>query len=172
MNVYNCDNDFERCRPCPPPCPPRPCPPCPCPDIGAGSTTIYLASDQLVTDGGWVGLGTSSSPALFTISTVTLPVDVTIVGLVLNIRDNTIPANESVTAEIFTSPCGFTAPVGTGITATITGPSNAETPNCLATETGSVRVTQGSLLSARLTLSPGLGPLFRGVAVTVFATIP
>lgn len=172
MNVYNCGNDFERCRPCPPPCPPRPCPPFPCPDIGPGSTTIYLASDQFVADGGWVGLGTSSSPELFTISTVTLPVDVTIVGLVLNIRDNTIPTDESVTAEIFTSPCGFTAPAGTGITATITGPSNAETPNCLATETGSVRVTQGSLLSARLTLSPGLGPLFRGVAVTVFATIP
>ena len=116
-------------------------------------------------------MGTSSSPALFTISTVTLPVDVTIVGLVLNIRDNTIPADESVTAEIFTSPCGFTAPVSTGITATITGPSNAETPNCFATGTGSVGVTQGSLLSVQLTTSQGIGVLSRGVAITVFTTI-
>lgn len=140
--------------------------------IGPGSTTIYLATDQFVSDGGWVGLGTSSSPSLFTTSTVTLPADVTIVGLILNIRDNTIPAGANVTAEIFTSPCGFTAPVGTGITATITGPSNAETPNCLATGTGSVGVTQGSLLSVRLTTSQGIGVLNRGVAITVFATIP
>ena len=139
---------------------------------GPGSTTIYLATDQFVSSGGWVGLGTSSSPTLFAISTVTLPVDATIVGLVLNIRDNTIPSNESVTAEIFTSPCGFTAPVSTGITATIIGPSNAETPNCLATGAGSVRVTQGSLLSVRLTTSQGIGVLNRGVAATVLTTIP
>lgn len=171
MYDYNCDNDFKRCRPCTPSCSPCPCPACPCPDIGPGSTPIYLASDQFISDGGWVGLGTSSSPSLFTISTVTLPADVTIVGLVLNIRDNTIPANESVTAEIFTSPCGFTAPDGTGITATITGPSNAGAPNCLATGTGSVEVAQGSLLSVRLTLSQGMGPLIRGVAATIFTTI-
>ena len=114
-------------------------------------------------------MGTSSSPSLFTLSTVTLPADVKIVGLILNIRDNTIPAELNVTAEVFTSPCGFTAPVGTGITATITGPSNAETPNCIAIGTGSVEVTQGSLLSVRLTTSQ-IGVLSRGVAVTVFAT--
>lgn len=166
MNVYDCDKNFERCRPCPPPCPP-----CPCPAVEPGSTTIYLATNQFVSDGGWVGLGTSSSPSLFTLSTVTLPVDVRIVGLILNIRDNTIPAETNVTAEIFTSPCGFTAPVSTGITATITGPSNAETPNCLAIGSGSAVVTQGSLLSVRLTTSQGTGVLNRGVAVTVFTTI-
>lgn len=140
--------------------------------IGPGSTTIYLATDQFVSDGGWVGLGTSSSPSLFALSTVTLPVDVTVVGLILNIRDNTIPAETNVTAEIFTSPCGFTDPVSTGITATITGPSNVETPNCFAIGTGSVEVTQGSLLSVRLTIGQGIGALSRGVAVTVFTTIP
>ena len=170
MNVYHGNNDFECHRPCPPLCPP--CPPCPCPAIEPGSTAIYLATNQFVSDSGWVGLGTSSSPSLFTLSTVTLPVDVKIVGLILNIRDNTIPAETNVTAEIFTSPCGFTDPVSTGITATITGPSNAETANCLATGTGSVVVTQGSLLSVRLTTSQGIGVLNRGVAVTVFTTIP
>ena len=173
MNIYNCGGDFERRRPCPSPCPPCPCscPTCPGPVTGPGSTTIYLATDQFVSDGGWVGLGTSSAPSLFALSTVTLPVNVNIVGLILNIRDNTIPAGTNVTAEIFTSPCGFTEPVGTGITATITGPSNAETPNCLAIGTGNVEVAQGSLLSVRLTTSQGIGVLNRGVAVTVFTTI-
>lgn len=148
MHVYHHDGrgDFECCRPCPPfPCPP-PCPPCLCPVIGPtgptggpGSTAIYLATDQLVSDGGWGGLGTSSSPSLFTSSTVTLS------------------AETNLTAEIFTSPCGFTDPVGTGITATITGSSNAETPNYLAIGTGSVGVTQDSLLSVRLTTSQGVG---------------
>lgn len=118
---------------------------------------LYLATDQLVSDGGWGGLGTSSSPSLFTSSTVTLSADVTIVGLILNVRDNTLPAETNLTAEIFTSPCGFTDPVGTGITATITGSSNAETPNYLAIGTGSVGVTQDSLLSVRLTTSQGVG---------------
>lgn len=136
-----------------------------------GSTTIYLATDQFVSDGGWVGLGTSSAPSLFTLSTVTIPVNVNIVGLILNIRDNTIPAGTTVTAEIFTSPCGFTEPVSTGITASITGSSNAETPNCFAAGTGNIEVTQGSLLSVCLTTSQGIGVLNRGVAVTVFTTI-
>ena len=118
---------------------------------------IYLATDKLVSDGGWGGLGTSSSPSLFTSSTVTLSAHVTIVGLILNVRDNTLPAETNLTAEIFTSPCGFTDPVGTGITATITGSSNAETPNYLAIGTGSVGVTQDSLLSVRLTTSQGVG---------------
>ena len=132
---------------------------------------MYLATDQSVGDGGWVGLGTSSSGPLFVTSTITLPVDVTIVGLVLNIRDNTIPADSSVTATIFTSPCGFTAPTTTGVTATVLGPNTAETPNCLATGAGSVPVTQGSLLSVQVTTGAGVGALSRGVAVTVFLTI-
>ncbi len=140
--------------------------------IGPGASTIYLATDQSVSDRGWVGLGTSSSMSQFTTSTVTLPVVATITGLVFNIRDNTIPAGESVTATIYTSPCGFSAPVSTGISATILGPSNATTPNCVGFSVGSVIVTQGSLLSVQVTTSQGVGALSKGAAMTIFQTIP
>ncbi|WP_242842168.1 hypothetical protein [Lacrimispora aerotolerans] len=133
---------------------------------------MYLATDQSVSDGGWVGLGTSSSTALFATSTITLPLDTTIVGLVLNIRDNTIPVGDTVTATVFTSPCGFTDPTSTGISATIIGPNTSTAPNCLATAVGNVPVTQGSLLSVQITTGQGVGALSRGVAATVFLTIP
>ncbi|MDU7336920.1 MAG: hypothetical protein E7L17_02270 [Clostridium sp.] len=127
-----------------------------------------MATDQSISDGGWVGLGTSSSGPLFVTSTVTIPVNATIVGLVLNIRDNTIPAGDTVTAEIFTSPCGNTDPTTTGITATVTGPNPT---NCLASGVGSVPVLLGDLLSVQITTGAGVGALSRGVAVTVFLTI-
>jgi hypothetical protein len=119
-----------------------------------------------------VGLGTSSSASLFTTSTVTLPVNATIVGLVLNIRDNPISTGDTVTATIFTSPCGFGTPANTGIVATVTGPNASDTPHCFAIGSGSVAVNQGSLLSVQITTSQGVGALSRGVAVTVFLTIP
>lgn len=139
---------------------------------GPGGSTIYLATDQSVSDGGWIGLGTSSPAPAFTTSTIVIPVNAIIVGLVLNIRNNTIPVNTSVTATIFTSPCGFTNPTSTGISAVITGPSNSTAPNCLATGFGNVAVAQGSLLSVQIVTSQGVGALSQGAAVTVFLTIP
>jgi hypothetical protein len=130
-----------------------------------------LATDQSVSDGGWVGLGTSSSEPLFTSSTVTIPVDAVITGLILNIRDNTIP-DSTVTATVFISPCGFTDPVDTGLSVTITGPSDEENPNCVGIATGNVAVSQGDLLSVQLTTGAGVGALNNGVAVTVFLEIP
>lgn len=138
---------------------------------GPGATTIYLATDQSISDNGWIGLGTASSVSQFTRSTVTLPVDSTIVGLVLNIRDNTISEGETVTAEVFTSPCGFEDPEATGISATVDGPNDSETPNCIATGAGSFAVSQGSLVSVKLTTSSGVGALSAGAAVTIFLTI-
>jgi len=139
---------------------------------GPGGTTIYLATAQTIHDKVWVGLGTSSPDSEFTISAITLPTDATIVGLVLNIRDNIIPDDETVTATIFTSPCGFEDPTTTGIFAKITGPSDSENPNCLATGSGSVAVEQGSLLSVQITTSQEVSALSRGVAVTIFLTTP
>ncbi|MEA4920315.1 MAG: hypothetical protein VB078_05310 [Clostridiaceae bacterium] len=109
---------------------------------------------------------------MFTRSTVTLPANATITGLVLNIRDNTLPEESSVTATIFTSPCGFEDPVSTGIFATVLGPSTSEDPSCVATGSGSAAVLLGSLLSVQITTSQGLGALDRGVSATVFLTLP
>jgi hypothetical protein len=109
---------------------------------------------------------------LFTTSTVTLPVNATIIGLVLNIRNNPLVEGDTVTATIFTSPCGFEDPTSTGITATVDGPNALATPHCFATGFGSVPVVQASLLSVQITTSQGVGALSRGVAVTVFITIP
>lgn len=137
---------------------------------GANNTAIFLATDQNVSDGGWVGIGTSSSAAQFADSTVVIPVNATITGMVLNIRDNTVAAGDTVTATIFTSPCGFEDPTSTGITVTITGPSDSTTPNCVAIVAGSFAVTQGVLLSVEITTTQGA--LANGVAVTVFLDVP
>ncbi|MEA4933598.1 MAG: hypothetical protein VB071_08500 [Lawsonibacter sp.] len=94
--------------------------------------------------------------------------------MVLNIRDNTLTDEESVTATIFTSPCGFEDPTSTGISATVDGPVDDEHPNCFATGFGIVPVNQGTLLSVQITtdgealLQAGLDS---GVAVTVFLTV-
>jgi hypothetical protein len=127
---------------------------------------FYLATDQSINDGGWLGLGTSSSVSQFTRSTVVIPRNSTITGIVLNIRDNSVTAS-TVTATVYVSPCGFTTPVSTGISATVTGPSNEETPNCLATGSGSFAVVAGSLLSVQVTMGTIIGALSNGVSVTV-----
>lgn len=138
---------------------------------GPGSTTIYLATDQSISDGGWIGLGTSSSQSQFSRSTVTLPTNATIVGLVLNIRDNTLNEGDSVTATVFTSLCGFADPVSTEISATVEGPSDAGEPNCQATASGNFPVLQGALVSVQLTTSSGVGALSQGAAATIFFTL-
>lgn len=138
---------------------------------GPNVLSLYLATDQSVSDGGWIGLGTSSPEPLFTTSTVVIPQDAIITGLILNIRDNTIP-DSTVTATIFTSPCGFEDPTSTGVSVTITGPSNEETPKCVGIATGNASVEQGHLLSVQLTTSAGVGALSRGAAVTIILTLP
>ena len=137
--------------------------------VGLATSTIYLASEQPVADGNWVGLGATSAAANFTPSTIVIPVDAVIVGLVLNIRDKTLAEGATVTATIYTSPCGFTDPVSTGISATITGPNP---PTCCTTNFGLAAVNQCDLLSVQITTSTGVGALSAGVAVTVFLAIP
>ena len=136
---------------------------------GPSTSSIYLATNQSVSDGGWVGLGTSST---FITSTVAIPVNLTIVGIILNIRDYRIGSGMSVTAEIFTSPCGHEAPTSTGISVTVDGPRGDQPVNCLATGAGSVYVAQGTLLSVQITTSDGVGALNSGVAITVITELP
>ena len=78
----------------------------------------------------------------------------------------------SVTAEIFTSPCGHEAPTSTGISVTVDGPRGDQPVNCLATGAGSVYVAQGTLLSVQITTSDGVGALNSGVAITVITELP
>ena len=139
---------------------------------GPGATTIYLATDQSISDGGWIGLGTSSPDTQFARSTVVIPVNTTIIGLVLSIRDKELEEGDTVTATIYTSDCAFNDPTSTGISATITGPNSSEEPNCCATAFGIVSVDQCTLLSVQLTTSAGVGALSNGAAATIFLTIP
>jgi hypothetical protein len=135
-----------------------------------------LATGQPVNNGAWVGLGNNAtSDTSFVKNTVTIPVNSTITGVVLNIRDEVLSDDtDTVTATVFTSPCGFRDATSTGISATVRGPSNSDDPNCVATGFGSVPVTQGTLVSVQISTSSSLreGALEHGVAVTIFVTIP
>ena len=135
---------------------------------GPCCSNIYLGTDQSVSDGGWVGLGTSSSTSQFSRSAVVIPANATITGIILNIRDNELKDNtESVTATVFTSPCGFNNPTTTGISATVTGPNKATDQHCCASGSGEVTVNTCSLVSVQVTSPSGLSA---GVAVTVLVT--
>ena len=137
---------------------------------GTCLSPIYLATDQSIGNGGWVGLGTSSSQSQFSRSTVVIPRNSTIREIILNTRDNSLTSGQSVTATVYVSPCGGTTPVNTGISATVTG-ATSDT-KCSATGTGSFAVSQNSLLSVQITTDPNNAALSRGVAVTVLLTTP
>ncbi len=137
--------------------------------IGPGGTTVYLATDQTVTNGGWLGAGTLTSS--FATSSVAVPLGAVLTRLVLNIRDNVLPEGAFVTATVFASACGFAQPVNTGLSVTLTGPSNEAFPNCMGIATGTAVIPQGALLAVQLTISPEILELRRGIAVTLlFAT--
>ncbi|MFJ5718340.1 hypothetical protein [Neobacillus sp. NPDC093127] len=139
-------------------------PPCGC------VLSIYLAA-PVVSNNDFVGLGTSSGGAMgFVRNNVVIPQTATITGLVFSIRDNSLSATDSVTAEIFVSTdCGVT-PLATGIIATVNGPNP---PNCCAFSPGTFAVHQCDLLSVQIkndmTEDPALPD---GVAATILYTIP
>ena len=137
------------------------------PSGATGQTTsvIYLASDQSIGNNDWVGLGTSSSQ--FARNNVVIPANAVITGITLNIRTNTLTQGQTVTAAVFTSPCGFASPTNTGISAIVSGANNSETPHCCAAATGTANVSACSLLSVKITTSQGVGALDNGVAVSV-----
>jgi len=122
-----------------------------------------------VTNGGWLGAGTLTSS--FATSSVAVPLGAVLTRLVLNIRDNVLPEGAFVTATVFASACGFAQPVNTGLSVTLTGPSNEAFPNCMGIATGTAVIPQGALLAVQLTISPEILELRRGIAVTLlFAT--
>lgn len=130
---------------------------------------IYLATDQSIPNGQFMGLGTTS--AMFVRNTVVIPENAIITGLVFNIRDNTLTAGEVASAEIVISQtCGFDAPVSTGVIATVTGPNNATTRNCCGTTAANYPVNRCTLLSVRVTTPSGAFP--SGAAATILYRLP
>ena len=130
---------------------------------------IYLATDESIANGQYLGLGTAS--ALFPRNTVVIPENAIITGIVLNVRDNTLTAEDTVTAEVVISrSCGFTDPISTGVIATVTGPNTEETPNCCGSATASYPINKCDLLSVRIVTGDGALPF--GAAVTVMYVLP
>ena len=132
---------------------------------GISTQYVYLATDQSIGNNGWVGLGTSSSQSQFARSTVLIPANTTIRGIIFSTRNNTLTSTQSATATVFVSPCGFAEPVNTEISATVDG-ATTDT-NCTALGSGSYAVTQNSLISVQITTGPNNFALSDGVSVTV-----
>ena len=132
---------------------------------GISTQYVYLATDQSIENGGWVGLGTSSSQSQFARSTVLIPANTTIRGIIFSTRNNSLTSTQSATATVFVSPCGFAEPVTTEISATVDG-ATTDT-NCTALGSGSYDVTQNSLISVQITTGPSNLTLSDGVSVTV-----
>lgn len=139
------------------------------------SLAIFLSTDRPVSSGDWIGAGTSSSAADFTKSTVAIPVDASVIGLVINVRDNVLAEGDTVTATVYTSRGGFAVPVNTGISATVTGPNphgSQISQGGSASGFGIANVNQCDLLSVQIISSAGVGVLSAGVSATVFLMIP
>ncbi|MDM5233452.1 hypothetical protein [Lysinibacillus pakistanensis] len=81
---------------------------------GSGLMEVFLSTDQSVGNNDFLGTGTSS--ASFVRCSIVIPENATIKSITLNIRDHSLSAGQTASAQIFTSTnCGFTAPIATGI---------------------------------------------------------
>ncbi|MFJ8459241.1 hypothetical protein ACIQ57_08920 [Lysinibacillus xylanilyticus] len=136
---------------------------------GSGLMEVFLSTDQSV--GNHDFLGTGNSSASFIRSSIVIPENAIIKSLTLNIRDHALSAGQTASAQIYISTnCGFTAPVATGIIATITGPNASTSPNCCATATANFLVNRCTLLSVEVTTTGGA--FSNGVSATIlFNTI-
>jgi len=131
---------------------------------GSGLMEVFLSTDQSVGNNDFLGSGTSS--ASFVRSSIVIPENATIKSITLNIRDHGLSAGQTASAQIFTSSnCGFTAPIATGIIATVTGPNSSTTPNCCATTSANLTINRCTLLSVQLTTTGGA--FSNGVSVTI-----
>ncbi len=125
---------------------------------------VFFSTDQSVGNNDFLGTGTSS--ASFIRSSIVIPLNATITSITLNIRDHTLSAGQTASAQVFTSTnCGFTAPVATGVRATVTGPSSSTTPNCCATQSANLAISGCTLLSVQVTTTGGA--FSNGVSVTI-----
>ncbi|MFJ3390569.1 collagen-like protein [Lysinibacillus sp. NPDC086135] len=131
---------------------------------GPGLMEVYLSTDQSVANNDFLGIGSAS--ATFIKNTFVVPQNAVITSLTLNIRDHNLTAGDTASAQIYLSTnCGFTAPVPTGIIATITGPSTSASPNCCTTTTSNFSVNSCTLLSVEITTSGG--SFANGVSATI-----
>ncbi|WP_323656671.1 hypothetical protein [Lysinibacillus xylanilyticus] len=131
---------------------------------GPGLMEVYLSTDQSVANNDFLGIGSAS--ATFIKNTFVVPQNSVITSLTLNIRDHNLTAGDTASAQIYLSTnCGFTAPVPTGIIATITGPSTSASPNCCTTTTSNFSVNSCTLLSVEIKTSGG--SFANGVSATI-----
>ncbi|MGE7930660.1 hypothetical protein, partial [Lysinibacillus xylanilyticus] len=131
---------------------------------GQGLMEVYLSTDQSVANNDFLGIGSAS--ASFIKNTFVVPQNAVITSLTLNIRDHNLTAGDTASAQIYLSTnCGFTAPIATGIIATITGPSSSISPNCCTTTTSNFLVNSCTLLSVEITTSGG--SFANGVSATI-----
>ncbi|MGE7997478.1 hypothetical protein ACQKOF_02110 [Lysinibacillus sp. NPDC093190] len=131
---------------------------------GPGLMEVYLSTNQSVANNDFLGIGSAS--ASFIKNTFVVPQNAVITSLTLNIRDHNLTAGDTASAQIYLSTnCGFTAPIATGIIATITGPSSSTSPNCCTTTTSNFSVNSCTLLSVEITTSGG--SFANGVLATI-----
>ncbi|MGE7947961.1 hypothetical protein [Lysinibacillus sp. NPDC093688] len=136
---------------------------------GPGRMEVFLSSDQSIANNDFIGIGSSS--ASFIKNTFVVPQNAVITSLTLNIRDHNLTAGDIASAQIYLSTnCGFTAPIATGIIATITGPSTSTSPNCCATTTSNFPINSCTLLSVEITTSGS--SLSNGVSATIRFNLP
>lgn len=136
-------------------------PPCGC------VLSIYLASSaSALPSGNFIGLGTDGVD--FFQNSVVIAQTATITGLVLSVRNETTANKFPVTGTIIISSDCTSAPVDTGITATITA------GHCCAFTPANLVVNQCDLLSVQVVTNDPTpdGFLTGGAVATILYTIP
>lgn len=129
-----------------------------------GGGTLFLASDNSLPNGHFLGLGVTNSQ--FARSTVVMPADATLTQLVLSIRDFSKPVGAVLSAEIIAAAAAAPAtPISTGIIATI--PAGAAT--FALSPVGNFTVAAGDLVSVRFSNSAN-SALPRGATATIYFT--
>jgi hypothetical protein len=126
---------------------------------------MYLATDQSIPNNQYLGLGVTSAD--FVRNTLVVPVNSTIVGLLLNIRNEDLGEGDTVSAEIVRSTsCGDDI-IDTGIIATVEGPSVEGNRNCCAFAAADYDVLSCDLLSVRITRTGNTGALMEGASAAI-----
>lgn len=122
---------------------------------GYGLMEVFLSTDQSIANNDFLGPGTAS--ASFVKNSLVVPESATIKSITLNIRDHGLSAGQTASAQIFTSSnCGFTAPIATGVIATVTGPNSSITPNFCSITSANLAINSCTLLSVQSLQQVGL----------------
>ena len=125
--------------------------------LNESKTAFFIATDQSVSSGDYLGIGTISSS--FARSSLVIPFDCELTSIVFSIRDESF--NTGFVATVWRQS-GTDSPVATALSAEIADATVAIS----AIGTGSVSVLQGDLLSVRLSWAAG-GALPQGVTAAI-----